>query len=732
MKLFFPKPAKDENEATPLGNGHIGLWVYRGGKKETVHLNEATFWSGHYKEPEKKGYLERLSRCRDLLLKNKFYEAEKAMLKGAASINSEEYDPIGDLIITTPGEESHGAALDLSSAVLTVKNKFFSRAYYVSYPHKVFVIRMESGTASNVSFRFSNKNKGFTEMSKNSIIAYGNAIHDGMAFCLYLTIKADVNGTKTGDDLTFIGAKSVTVVGTIVTGYAGWAQEPVKDGKLLFPEAKKRIDDALSLPHAELYSAHVEYYASRFERNKILFGDEKLSVCPSEDLKEKTVSSALVTAYYEFSKYLTLSASAPDSPAMNLQGIWNKNVNPPWRSNYTVNINTEMNYWFPDCADLAECFLPFEELCKKISVRGESAAKMLGADGFCSFHNADIWGFCFSVDEQTCWSFFPLAGVWMTCELANHYRYTQDKEYLARIYPIIKKCCDFVLSFLVEKDGELVTVPSTSPEHRYKLFFKKRPALTIASACDMFLCNQVFDDLIECSSILNVDGEYAKKIAETKKKLHKPTVDKMGRLEEFFPGVKEAEKGHRHFSHLIGAFPLQQVGYYENNEYMTAVKNSLAYRLRHGSGYTGWSCGWALNLLEKTHDSELFSVYLRKLFNDSTYPNMLDKHPPFQIDGNFGAGRALAGMVAVSENNVIEFFPVKVAQNKSGKAKNLCLPGGYKITVEWENHVVKKLSVYSETADAVSFRNQDDGTVQIHPVRPGEYTEISLRIHNAK
>ena len=476
-----------------------------------------------------------------------------------------------------------------------------------------------------------------------------------------------------------------------------------------------------------MYSAHVEYYASRFERNEIVFGDEELSVCPPKELKSKNVSTALVNAYYEFSKYLTLSASAPDSPAMNLQGIWNKNINPPWRSNYTININTEMNYWFSDCADLSECFLPFEELCKKISVRGEYTAKMLGAEGFCSFHNADIWGFTSSVDELMCYSFFPLAGVWMTCELMNHYRYTQDKDYLTRIYPIVKKSCDFILSFLVEKNGELVTAPSTSPEHRYKAFFRKNPALTVASACDMFLINQLFDDLTESAAILGVDGEYLKKVAEAKKKLHKPTVDKLGRLDEFHPGVKESEKGHRHFSHLIGAFPLSQVGYYEKTEYMDAVKKSLFYRLEHGGGPSGWSCAWALNLLEKTHSEEYFEKLLRRLFAVCTYPNMLDRHPPFQIDGNFGAGRAIAGLVAISEGNVIEFFPVRIPQNKKGRVKNLCFPGGYKISCEWDEYQIKNLSVYSETANSVSFRNQDDGTAQTYPVRPGEYTEITLR-----
>ena len=728
MKLFFPKPAKDENEATPLGNGHIGLWAYRGGEKEIIHLNEATFWSGGYKEPDKEGYFERLSACRELLLKNKFIKAEKAMQKGHKRINSEEYDPIGGLIITTPGEEAHGASLDLSSAVLTVKNKLFSRAYYVSYPHKVFVLRMESETPADISFGFLNKNKGYTEIGDNSIVAYGNAIHDGMAFCLYLSVSADVKSAKNKEKLSFVGAKSLTVIGTVVTGYLSWDKAPVTDGKLLFKEASDRVQKAASVPHAELYTTHVEYYRSRFERNKIVLGDEELSVCPPKKKKKKNVSAALVTAYYEFSKYLTLSASAPDSPAMNLQGIWNKNINPPWRSNYTININTEMNYWFPDCADLSECFLPFEELCKKISVRGEATAKMLHADGFCAFHNADIWGFTASVDEMPCYSFFPLAGIWMTCELMNHYRYTQDKEYLARIYPIVKKACDFIFSFLVERCGELVTAPSTSPEHRYKAFFRKRPALTVASSCDMFLINQLFDDYVESANVLNVDEEYVKKVVEAKSRLHKPTVDKLGRLDEFHPGVKEDEKGHRHFSHLIGAFPLSQVGYYEKKEYMDAVKKSLDYRLKHGSGYTGWSCGWALNLLEKTHEPELFSVYLRKLFNDSTYPNMLDRHPPFQIDGNFGAGRAIAGMVAVSENNVIEFFPVKVEQNKSGRVKNLCLPGGYKITCEWDDYEIKNLSVYSETASSVSFRNQDDGTVKTYPVTPKEYTNVILRI----
>lgn len=726
MKLFFPDQARNENEATPLGNGHIGLWAYRGAEKETIHLNECTFWSGYYKEPDKTGYSDRLSSCRELLLKGKFKEAEKAMLKGSKRINSEEYDPIGDLVITTPKEEGHGGSLDLSTAVLTVKNKFFSRAYYVSYPHKVFVIRMESEKPTNISFGFLNKNSGETEIKDNTIIAYGNAIHDGMAFCLFVRVISDAEGVNKRDTLSFSEAKSLTVIGTIVTGYVGWDKEPVKDGRKLFAEAEARVNNAASISHSELYSAHAQYYGSRFEKNKIVFGEEEVTVCPPREIKAKNVTTALVTAYYEFSKYLTLSASAPDSPAMNLQGIWNKNINPPWRSNYTININTQMNYWFPDCADLSENFLPFEELCKKISIRGESTAKMLGADGFCSFHNADIWGFTSSVDEMTCYSFFPLAGVWMTCELMDHYRYTLDKEYLKRVYPIIKKSCDFMLSFLVEKNGELVTAPSTSPEHRYKMLFGKRPALTVASACDMFLTNQLFDDLIESANILNVDEEYAKKVSEAKRKLHKPTVDKLGRLDEFHHGTKEDEKGHRHFSHLIGAFPLSQVGYYSKNEYMDAVKKSLTYRLQHGSGYTGWSCGWALNLLEKTHDSRYFDEYIKKLFIDSTYPNMLDKHPPFQIDGNFGAGRALSGAVAISEDNVIELFPVKVDLNKNGKAENLRLPGGYKLTLSWNDHKAEKLSVYSETADTVSFRNSDDGTVKTYPVTPGEYTDIEL------
>ncbi|MBO4539100.1 MAG: glycoside hydrolase N-terminal domain-containing protein [Clostridia bacterium] len=731
MKLFFPKPAKDENEATPLGNGHIGLWAYRGGEKETVHLNEATFWSGYYKEPSKEGYFERLSACRDLLLKNKFKEAEKAMLKGGKRINSEEYDPIGDLIIMTPGEKPRGGTLDMSKAVLTVKGEIFSRAYFVSYPDKVFVIRMEAEKPSDISFGFLKKNEGETEITDSGIIACGKAIHDGMAFCFDMRVLCDVPGQTIGHELVFKHASDLTVIGTIKTGFTAWDKEPIKEYAPLKEAAEEIVEAAIKKGSSRLYTDHVEDYATLFERNELIFGKEESTISPSEELKKKVPSSALVTAYYAFSKYLTISASRKDSPAMNLQGIWNKNIHPAWRSNYTININTEMNYWFADCADLSECFLPFEELVNKLSVRGESVAKMLGADSFCSFHNADIWGFCASVDEMMCYSFFPLAGVWMTCELMNHYRYTQDKEYLARIYPIVKKSCDFVLSFLVEKDGELVTAPSTSPEHRYKMFFRKNPALTVASTCDMFLINQLFDDLIECSSLLNVDEEYAIKIAETKKKLHKPTIDKLGRLDEFHPGVKECEKGHRHFSHLIGAFPLQQVGYYENKEYISAVKNSLDYRLKHGSGYTGWSCGWALNLLEKTHESELFSVYLGKLFNDSTYPNMLDRHPPFQIDGNFGAGRAFAGMVATSEGNVIELFPVRIPQNASGRVKNLCLAGGYKITMEWENHVVKKLFVYSETAKAVSFRNQDDGTAPTYPVHPGEYTEITLRTHNA-
>ncbi len=725
MRLVYQHPAKDENEATPLGNGHIGLWAYRDGEKETIHLNEGTFWSGGPKDPPDSHFFERMQRSRELLLKGKYKEGDRSMSREGKRINTEEFDPLGDLIIRTPGEKPGLGILDMEKGMLTVDNTLFKRQYFVSYPDRVFVIHLKGEAPSDFRLEFFNKNEGYTECGEKMLVAYGNAIHDGMAFCLAVRVLSDGAVSTEGDLLRCSGATEATLIGTVITGFSSWNEIPEKDGKKLLPKAKERLEKACEKGYEQLLKAHIADYTALFEKNSLVFGEKQSDVYPEIELKKKTPSEALITAYYEFSKYLTISASRSDSQAMNLQGLWNKNINPPWRSNYTININTQMNYWFPDCADLSECFLPFENLVSKISVSGEKVAKMMHADGFASFHNTDLWGFCTSVDEATCYSFFPLAGVWMTCELMNHYRYTLDKAYLKRIYPIIKKCCEFVLSFLVEKDGEWVTVPSTSPEHKYRIRCKTA-ALTVASTCDMFLCRQLFDDLTEGAAILGVDEEYASRVQQVKQKLHKPTTDKKGRLDEFHHGTKEEQKGHRHFSHLIGTFPLMQVGYYHNKEYINAVNKSLQYRLKHGSGYTGWSCGWALNLLEMTHDSDFFAAYVRKLFNDSTYPNMLDKHPPFQIDGNFGAGRAFAGAVAISENNVIEFFPVKIPQNKKGEVKNLRLYGGYKVSFRWDNHKVKSLSVYSETSVAVSFRNQDDGSIVTYPVKPKEYTEIEL------
>ena len=267
MKLYFPRSAKDENEATPLGNGHVGLWAYRRGDEEIVHLNECTFWSGGPREPVDSHLYERAQRAKELLYNRKFKEAEKALKEGSRPIDSEEYDPIGDLLIYTPGEKAAGGVLDMAEGILTVENKIFSRSYFVSYPDRVFVIHLKADAASNFSLGFRNKNVGSTKFQDNKLVAYGNAIHDGMAFCLVVRVLCDGAVNAEGEQLRVNGATEATVIGTVVTGFKTWNEAPEKDGKKLFAQANEIVDRAAVKSYAELKSAHVSDYKKLFDRS---------------------------------------------------------------------------------------------------------------------------------------------------------------------------------------------------------------------------------------------------------------------------------------------------------------------------------------------------------------------------------------------------------------------------------------------------------------------------------
>ncbi len=732
MKLYYPNEAKNENEATPLGNGHIGLWTYRGVLSEKMHLNESTFWAGYpegdYEDTE--DYRKVFKKAQRLAAKGKYRRAMWALQEKPSTFNSRSYQPIGDLLLSFEKDcLTKGAQVDLENGVVSVFTSLYTRSTFVSHEDNVFCIRIEAEKPIDMRFALQSPHPsqidydGRYYMTGNAPSFFREKIpvykDKGMAYCV--AVSFDTNAlVKSKKDLTFLQFTYLTITGTITTGFKAWNEMPETDTFVVKRKADVLLNKALEKPFDVLFKHHKFDFATRMGQNDFVMGKEESIVEIEKELRAPSVSTALVNAYYAFGKYLTVSSSRADSLATNLQGIWNKDLCPAWRSNYTVNINTQMNYWLPDTVNLPESFTPFVNLVKTLSESGEKTAKeLLGCDGFCVFHNTDIWGFSRPVTGNFRHSFFPLAGHWLTTQLFEHYRYTLDKKYLADIYPILKKACDFALSFLVEQKNELVTAPSTSPEHTYK----GGRSITRASTVDMFILQELFQDTVEAASVLQIDDEFVQTVREAKDKLHKPAVQKDGRLCEFYDDVQESDKGHRHFSHLIGLFPYQQIGYYNRTEYLDAAAKSLAYRLDNGSGYTGWSCAWALNLLTKIHNGERFNEYLVKLFHDSTYPNLFDKHPPFQIDGNFGAARALAGMVAISEDNVIEFFPVKTKWNKDGRVRNLCLQGGYKISMEWKNYRPYFLSVYSET-NYVSYRSPIDGTIETYVVTPRKHVVL--------
>ncbi len=703
MKLIYDFCAKDETEATVLGNGRIGLWAYRRVEEETIHLNESGFWSG---TNEYRGFdrTKDVLRARELLFKGKYRRAQAILsrkVRGEEEIQPIPYQPIGDLVIRSSQAKTDGE-LDMEKGVLRANGT----VYFVSHVDKVFVVETDAET---VDFCLKSPRKSdriFTENGINFMTgnAPGNGEKQGTAFCTAV--------------LPLRSERKLTLVGTIVTGYNGIRQVATNDINALKERAEKIVRDAEKLGAKELLSRHEKDFSGLFNRSFLHFGKEECDqINVAEELsyvKKNPPRPSLVTAYYEFAKYLTLSSSRNDSFATNLQGIWNKDVAPAWKSDYTVNINTEMNYWFPDCANLGECFEPFARLTDDIQDSAKKTAKNIGAEGECVFHNVDATGLTFPVTGNARYSFFPFAGVWLCTTLFDHYLYTLDEEYLERIYDRLHASCEFVLSYLVEHNGELISAPSTSPENVYRRKFGFQCALSLASTCDMFLARRLLDDFIKAEEKLNRDENLLRRVKACQEKLYMPKISADGRLAEYYEDMPESEKGHRHFSHLIGVFPLGVVTA-ENKAYFEAARKSLVYRLRHGSGYTGWSCAWALNLLAAFGEKELYDEYLARLFKNSTAKSLLDMHPPFQIDGNFGAARALCESVATVQNGEIVLFPVRGKHNESGSVKNLCLKGGYKITMEWADYRILSLSVDAEDkerAKAVTVRYADGKIIE--------------------